>query len=249
RPDILLADFLTPTPQLSQELHALTAAFPTARIVVLTLGFQKSQVAEALRFGVRGIVLKNVTADVLFKSIRIVAAGEYWIERDVLADLVHDSAASSTADARRWTRPPRTDRVRPIVRLHLGAISPRQSRHYTPLLGRGVAAPHWLPLLPPEQEGDTDGQRKTDSRRWRLCVRRGLGVAGGSDPGHPRQHVRARRRCARRSGRPGRRLEYRRWWKRRRQRLRRGRLGQQDDLHGRRLQGQHRRRVVELERR
>ena len=117
RPDILLADFLTPTPQLSQELHALTAAFPTARIVVLTLGFQKSQVAEALRFGVRGIVLKNVTADVLFKSIRIVAAGEYWIERDVLADLVHDSAASSTADARRWTRPPLTDRERQIISL------------------------------------------------------------------------------------------------------------------------------------
>ena len=62
-------------------------------------------------------MLKNVTADVLFKSIRIVAAGEYWIERDVLADLVHDSAASSTADARQWTRPSLTDRERQIISL------------------------------------------------------------------------------------------------------------------------------------
>jgi len=45
-------------------------------------------------------------------------------------------------------------------------------------------------------------------------------------------------------------MNQKRWWRRRhRSSVRRGRLGQQDDLHGRRLQGRPRHLVMELERR
>jgi len=52
---------------------------------------------------VRGIVDKSVTSQLLFKSVRAVAAGEYWVERDIIADLtqrLHADASPMAAAPR-----------------------------------------------------------------------------------------------------------------------------------------------------
>ena len=43
---------------------------------------------EALRLGARGVVLKDSAIGLLFKCIRTVMAGEYWVDRESVADLV-----------------------------------------------------------------------------------------------------------------------------------------------------------------
>src|ERR1051326_4812080 len=44
-------------------------------------------IERAERLGARGIVLKEATTDLLFKAIRSVVAGEYWVDRGRVTDL------------------------------------------------------------------------------------------------------------------------------------------------------------------
>jgi two-component system nitrate/nitrite response regulator NarL len=101
RSDVIVVDLSNPRVPKKSALHALTTLCSPARVIMLTPGFDASQIMEALRLGVRGIVAKNVTAELLFKSVRVVAAGQYWVERDIVADLTQrlGIAASSAKDA------------------------------------------------------------------------------------------------------------------------------------------------------
>jgi DNA-binding NarL/FixJ family response regulator len=55
---------------------------------VLTADAGDSDVVEALQLGARGVVLKHSPPEMVFKSIRSVAAGEYWVGRERVADLI-----------------------------------------------------------------------------------------------------------------------------------------------------------------
>lgn len=63
------------------------AAVPLA-VLVLASTIDRSVAAAALQVGTRGIVLNSATPAMLFKSIRSVAAGQYWIGRQAVSDLV-----------------------------------------------------------------------------------------------------------------------------------------------------------------
>jgi two-component system, NarL family, nitrate/nitrite response regulator NarL len=63
------------------------ASVPLA-VLVLTSTIDRTGAAAALQVGTRGIVLNSSTPAMLFKSIRSVAAGQYWIGRQAVADLV-----------------------------------------------------------------------------------------------------------------------------------------------------------------
>jgi DNA-binding NarL/FixJ family response regulator len=87
-------------------LDALARACASARIIVLVPALDKIEIIEGLRHGVRGVLLKAGPSDLLFRSIRAVAAGQYWIGRETVADLVQSlsSMPASTAAA-----PPRNN--------------------------------------------------------------------------------------------------------------------------------------------
>jgi len=87
-PDILLLD-LAMRPDGLEVLRNLAnqPACPT-RCILLTAAIENSQIVEALRLGVRGVVLKESATAVLFKCIRSVMAGQYWIGNEAVADLV-----------------------------------------------------------------------------------------------------------------------------------------------------------------
>jgi two-component system nitrate/nitrite response regulator NarL len=54
----------------------------TTKTIVLTDRLDRAEVFAAVQLGVRGVVLKDSSPDVLFKSIRTVVAGEYWLGLD-----------------------------------------------------------------------------------------------------------------------------------------------------------------------
>jgi DNA-binding NarL/FixJ family response regulator len=103
RSDVVVVDVSNRRVPDVSALRALTTICAPARVIVLTSGLEHSQVAGALRLGVRGIAANDITAELLFKCVRVVAAGQYWIKRDIVADLTQGlrAAASSAADAPR----------------------------------------------------------------------------------------------------------------------------------------------------
>src|SRR4029077_18283962 len=58
------------------------------RVILLTAAIEKAQIVEALQVGARGIVLKDSATQILFKAIERVMAGEYWVHRESVSNLV-----------------------------------------------------------------------------------------------------------------------------------------------------------------
>ncbi len=56
--------------------------------ILLTTSIEKSEIVEALLLGSRGIVPKQSATQILFKSIQSVMAGEFWVSRDIVPNLV-----------------------------------------------------------------------------------------------------------------------------------------------------------------
>jgi DNA-binding NarL/FixJ family response regulator len=87
-PDILLLDLAMPRLGGLDALQELSESAKAVRIIVLTAAIEKTEILTAIQLGARGIVLKDSATEVLFKSIRCVMEGQYWIGREEVADLV-----------------------------------------------------------------------------------------------------------------------------------------------------------------
>jgi DNA-binding NarL/FixJ family response regulator len=81
-------------------LRDLADGAKSVRTIVLTAAIEKAEIVKALQLGARGIVLKEVATDLLFKSIRCVMRGEYWVGRESVADLVQTLQSLSASDGR-----------------------------------------------------------------------------------------------------------------------------------------------------
>jgi two-component system nitrate/nitrite response regulator NarL len=103
-PDILLLDVAMPRVTGLAALERLATEHPTVQIVLLTALIERADLVTALQRGVRGVVLKEVATELLFQAIRAVMAGEYWVDRQSMGDLVQalrDSAVTPDKPARR----------------------------------------------------------------------------------------------------------------------------------------------------
>lgn len=86
-PDLLLLDLSMPTFGGMDVLRAL-GPDPRLRIVVVTAGADQRQIIEALRLGARGVLLKEAATPLLYKCIRSVMQGQFWIGRDDFGTVV-----------------------------------------------------------------------------------------------------------------------------------------------------------------
>ncbi|WP_280672576.1 MULTISPECIES: response regulator transcription factor [unclassified Kitasatospora] len=96
RPDVVLMDIRMPRLDGVAATRALlAAAAPTpTRVLVLTTFHLDGYVAEALRAGASGFLLKDSTADQLVDAIRVVAAGEAILAPTVTRRLLERMAAA-----------------------------------------------------------------------------------------------------------------------------------------------------------
>lgn len=102
-PDLVLLDLAMPRSTGQEALQGLVS-LPSVRTIVLAAAIDREQVVDALQLGARGVVLKESATQILIKSIHSVMAGQYWVGRDSVANIVHalrDLAPSPTGDARR----------------------------------------------------------------------------------------------------------------------------------------------------
>ncbi len=105
--DVLLLDMQMPGASGLEVLKALAANGAPIRTILLTGTADRQQVVDAIRTGARGIVLKDVSMDVLVKSIRHVMQGNYWIGHERIGDLI-DTVTAEAAAARQAPRPAET---------------------------------------------------------------------------------------------------------------------------------------------
>ena len=89
RPDVLLLDLAMPGVSGMDALTELAAAAGPVRTIVLTAAIEKADIVKALQLGAAGVVLKASANQVLVKAIRSVMAGQHWIGRESVSDLVH----------------------------------------------------------------------------------------------------------------------------------------------------------------
>jgi two-component system nitrate/nitrite response regulator NarL len=90
KPDILLLDLAMPKHPGLEALRDLSSPGNAAsvRVILLTAAAEKGQIVEALQLGARGVVLKDSATQLLLKAIQTVMAGEYWVGRGSVSNLV-----------------------------------------------------------------------------------------------------------------------------------------------------------------
>jgi DNA-binding NarL/FixJ family response regulator len=80
-PDILILDLDMPGKDAIDILREIQQAAIPTRVVLLTDSMAEDDLLEAMRRGVGGVVLKEMTAPLLIQCIRKVHAGDQWLER------------------------------------------------------------------------------------------------------------------------------------------------------------------------
>ena len=88
QPDILLLDLSMPRLPGLEVLRELSDSASPVRTILLAAAIEKEQIVEALQMGARGVVLKESATQLLFKGIRTVMAGQFWVGREKVSDLV-----------------------------------------------------------------------------------------------------------------------------------------------------------------
>lgn len=92
RPDVTLMDLQMPGMSGIEAMRAIRAEFPSARVLVLTTYRGDVQVANALRHGASGFLLKASLRKELRDAIRAVHAGRRVIPPDVAVELAQHVA-------------------------------------------------------------------------------------------------------------------------------------------------------------
>jgi two-component system nitrate/nitrite response regulator NarL len=90
-PDIVLLDLAMPrVPGMDamRELASDGESGTKSKIIVLTAAVERIQIVQALQMGARGVVMKDSATQLLMKAIRTVMAGQYWIGREAVGDIV-----------------------------------------------------------------------------------------------------------------------------------------------------------------
>ncbi|MGY1709257.1 response regulator [Geodermatophilus sp. SYSU D00758] len=100
RPDVVLMDVRMPRCDGLEAARRVLAAGPDVAVVVLTTFDEDASLAEALRAGVSGFLLKTAPPEQLLHAVRTVAAGNGLLDPAVTLRVIRSSAAAPAPDPR-----------------------------------------------------------------------------------------------------------------------------------------------------
>src|SRR5262245_61953936 len=98
-PDVLLLDVAMPRLSGLEALRQLSISQSPVLTVLLGESLDNGKLVEAVRLGARGVVFKDAPPSLLAKALRSVMAGQYWVGRDTVGDLVRSLQESRSAPA------------------------------------------------------------------------------------------------------------------------------------------------------
>jgi len=124
-PDVLLLGLAQSTKPPIATLQKLGECGTPTRTIVLTDRLDRVEVISAVQLGVAGVVLKDSPPEILFKSIRAVMAGEYWLGHECFST-VAPNLRKVEADRRRAKAFGLTKREIEIVRSVVAGYSNKE---------------------------------------------------------------------------------------------------------------------------
>jgi len=81
-PELLLIDINLPDRNGLELINELKNCTLDIKIIILTGALDENQTIDALRFGVKGVVLKDMPSHLLLQCLQKVAAGGLWMEKE-----------------------------------------------------------------------------------------------------------------------------------------------------------------------
>jgi len=134
KPDILLLDLAMPRMPGLEALREMSSGSNSnaVRVILLTAAAEKKQIVEALQLGARGVVMKDSATQLLLKSIHTVMAGEYWVGRESVSNLVQylRSLVQSSGEEARQKKFGLTPRELEIVSTVVAGYSNKEIAEY-----------------------------------------------------------------------------------------------------------------------
>ncbi|MDH3475274.1 MAG: response regulator transcription factor [Rhodospirillales bacterium] len=100
QPDVLVLDLKMPDVDGQGVLQALHEEKATTRVVILSAALDEQALLEAVRLGVKGVVLKEMAPELLIQCIRKVHSGGQWLDQDLVGRALETLLARET-DQRR----------------------------------------------------------------------------------------------------------------------------------------------------
>ncbi|THT98426.1 response regulator transcription factor [Lampropedia puyangensis] len=127
KPDVILLDLNMPGLSGLETLELLSQEVPLSAVIVLTVSEEGDELAQALRSGARGYLIKTIDADALVSNIRRAFAGEPVIDVTMTGKLIQQFRQQSVSE----TKISKSE----TMRSHLTA----RERQVAQLLARGAS--------------------------------------------------------------------------------------------------------------
>lgn len=120
RPDIILMDVQMPILDGVEATRVICAAWPEAKVIILTTFNRDDYVYQGIRAGAMGFLLKDTPAENLIKTIRTVYDGDPFIQPEIASRTLRDLVRPQTTPLE-----PLTDREKEVLVLLAQGMSNR----------------------------------------------------------------------------------------------------------------------------
>lgn len=115
-PDVILLDINMPNMNGLEAMGHLRKQVPNARVIILTMHDSKEYIAQIVRLGARGYLLKDCSPTELVSAIKAVHSGEVYFSPTVSKVLVEEMV-DGKKPAEQPIPPPLTEREREVLSL------------------------------------------------------------------------------------------------------------------------------------
>jgi two-component system nitrate/nitrite response regulator NarL len=116
-PDVVLMDISMPHMNGIEAMMNLRKQVPNAKVLILTMHDSKEYIAQVVRSGARGYLLKDSAPAELVGAIKAVHAGEVYFSPSVSKVLIEEMTDGNTRSLDAPVPPPLTDREREVLSL------------------------------------------------------------------------------------------------------------------------------------
>ena len=94
KPDVVVMDILMPNMNGTQAAERMRSLMPAPRVILLTMYSDTTLVQQALRYGVRGYLLKRSVVEELLLAVRAAAHGDLYLSPAISSSLIESNMKS-----------------------------------------------------------------------------------------------------------------------------------------------------------